>query len=82
MGEDVRAGAADLLRVVFQPVRLCGHLRLHLRGRLVRGQGWLLRSICPESSKTAEDIQGKDYWPYFNYSVAGSLEFVIRLSLP
>lgn len=30
VGEDVRVRTADLLRVIVQPVRLRGHLRLHL----------------------------------------------------
>lgn len=59
MAEDVRAGSADILRVIVQPVRLRRYLRFHLRGGVVRGQGWLLRPIGAQSFEAVEDFQSK-----------------------
>lgn len=43
--QDVRLGATDIFRVVVQSVRLCRHQRVHLRGGVVRGEGWLVRFV-------------------------------------
>ena len=53
--QDVRARTTDLLRVGLQSFRLRGHLRLHLRGRLVHGEaGVIVRPLsAPRPPPTA-----------------------------
>lgn len=55
--KNVRAGPADILRVLFQPFRLRGHIRVDIRSNLVGSEGRLLRSLSAQSSAVTEDLQ-------------------------
>ena len=56
----VGPGPEDLPGVLLQPLRLFGHLRERLRGRLdtFQAQGGILRAVGVEGSQVAQDIQG------------------------
>lgn len=56
--QNIRPRTKNLLRISLQSFRLRRHIRVHIRGHMVRGQGRIIRIVCVESAETLEDIQG------------------------